>query len=189
MSDFWEEEEDEIPIVTHYPALFQTLREDFRKADRWIVEQDEARDVFLREGDRPKDFNPHRLVRVDVAIMALHLLAARLVFKSFAGIYQDIVEQAERKVAQSTIEAARSVAWSVGKTVVNWFLQAALFGTRLFHSVQLEGMIRLAGLTVKNDLIDMAMRDRTDKVALKKEVLTRHGTHRQRKRNKSWRQQ
>lgn len=170
--------------MAHDPFLNQrlldALRDDFHRADKWVIDLDSRREV---EQLAAPENNPSRVVKVNVAVMALHIMSARLMFRTFASIYEEMIATVERKAAQGAVEVGRSAAWVLGRTALNWFLQAGLYLEKLFHEILIEEKIRAAAYDIKVELIAHVLAGDAHRKR-KGPVLTRHASKRQRRPNK-----
>ena len=131
----------------------------------------------------PSDWNQQRLVRLNAAVMALHLLAARISFNTLPGMMKDQLETAARRAGEFI---GRRLLRFFGVAFLNLLATAGQFLIEYAVDLRLEKNIRQAGFDVENDLHDKLLLNPNKRQKHKSFVETRHRMKLQRHRNKGW---
>lgn len=173
---------------SEFDALGRAL--GIRKSDEefeWIAEQNHA---YFAPSDEPlqwRDEVRNKLVRLDVAIMAVHVYSARASFRGISKVMGGIVSNIERQIGEWLSSPLLTKIFGSGiSSLVGGFVTVAesANGIRLQRAV--EAQIRAESLRAQRELKAFALgpsKRRKRKVRL---VFSRHKTPRQREANKSW---
>lgn len=149
---------------------------------------------YLSPSDRPLSWDKKgKLVPLDFAILAVHLMAAQIAFKGFAGLLASLARIAENKARsviidkglKNTPDSLEDFSRRLGFLL--YLLQLVGSGIeRATIEVQKEGKIRLASIKCREDLYNLRLFQRFGSKRETKYVHTRHKTPKQRNPNKQW---
>ena len=168
-------------------------REQIEKMADFVIEYEAARTEvhdYLTPSDEPDSWDVRgRVVRVDVAVLALHLMAARLAFKTFPNVLRIILNKALgwlKGYSDNLAEkyATRSRPGAKGVITVLEAVLAQLREEALQREI--ERKIRETSLSFRRDL-HLEFLPTKQGQRRTKAVVSRHATKRQRRPNKSWR--
>jgi hypothetical protein len=130
-----------------------------------------------------------KLVRLDDAIMALHIMAARHSFRGLASVKQ----RALRKISELIVgfigkaAAGKLLGRVIGRAAI---VQVASLIAQTVEDTSfqrdVESSVRVASFEVRSDLFREPMKANPRRMRKTKVVYTRHPIPRQRKANKSW---
>lgn len=132
----------------------------------------------------------NKLVRLDDAIMALHIMAARHSFRGISKVYQKFLVKVTEFVTQFlTAWGARKLLGKVVGRAALGQLAGTIAGTieETVFQRQLEESIRTASFEVRADLFREPMKANPKRPRKTKVVFTRHApAPKQRRPNQSW---
>lgn len=137
-------------------------------------------DEFLRA-------NAHRLVSVDQVVMCMHLMTARVAFKSYAGICRDQLISFGTKGVNTlnTIVGAGTPIMYRLSTFIGWITTLLTFVWEAIKNDLLVQKVREEGLVVRRELRTGQLKGHG--IRKRKVVSSRHPSPRQRKKNRNWR--
>ncbi len=177
-------------LDTEVENLWERTKE--RLAD-YVEEYEAARTEvhdYLEPSDEPDSWDVKgKIVTVDVAVLALHLMAAKLAFKTFPNVLRIALGKAigwlrsySDKLAEKYAEQSRP-----GRKGVITVMEAIIAQLQE-ESLQreIERKIRETSLNFRRDL-HLAYLPTKPGRRKTKEVVSRHKAKRQRRPNKSWR--
>lgn len=145
--------------------------------------------------DRPYGPDVNRravVVRVDVVVMALHVVAARLAMKEFAGKLKAMLDNVRTHILSAgsgrVLGRAGKAVGSAGRILGSTSgLLANILDADLIELTK-EVQIRRNCWAARRDVYRLTMSQRKHRRRKTKLVATRHRTPKQRKPNKSWHQ-
>lgn len=163
-----------------------------RLADAVISYNDARADRDVHDYFPPSDQPPHggRVIRLDIAIMACHMLAAKHAFRTVPNLQKLIVNQL--------------LAWLGGKPkqmLENYVQEEIPRGAPVIKAMEailklmqdeqiqrgVELRIRANSVAMMKEIAGDCLKSRPSEPRKTKEVLSRHASPTQRKKNKSWR--
>lgn len=156
--------------------------------DRWIKSKAEHHAHFV-PSEEPFSWKPRgRVVTLDAAIMAAHLMTARMVFGGFRSIADQLLRIADARLF-SLLEsvAITELVGLIGlNSVVGREIQeiVAIYDANQIEADK-ERKIRIESLNARRDLYETALAQRRSKRKTRR-VLTRHQSRPQRAPNKRW---
>lgn len=169
--------------------LFDLLEINVRDLIAAFMERKRKRHAQFAPSDRQLELDRRgKVVRLDVAIMACHLMAARVAFKHFGGILFQLARIAESQakgyvvgsLITNSAEGAR-----LAKRGAN--VLGSIAGT--LDAVRLQGdkevKIRKAGFTARDEVFNNRLMPGKGR-RKRKIVRTRHKSRKQRAPNKLW---
>lgn len=162
-----------------------------RELERWQLGKHQPRFARIGREYGPSQ-NAHRLVRLDVVLMAMHLIAAQYVFRQLSVIVRDQVANTLGHVDSWTVKRAIG---STGKTVGATAARLAKVATEFADILDAdlaegakEVFLRKAAWKARSEVWNFGLKQGRNQRRTRT-VATRHRSKKQRKKNKSWKSQ
>ncbi len=149
---------------------------------------DEIDDLNIGEPLPLEDAELGRVVTVDAAIMALHLVAARITFRTWSQALQvEITKVANYGNSALSTASTAGFFGRAGQIIgfISKAISVALNLVSLFHADVLRLKVRDAGHLMRGELAKLRLTDAAKRCT--SYVSTRHYSPPQRKKNKGWR--
>lgn len=122
-----------------------------------------------------------RLIRLDVAILALNLYAARIAVRRIPNVYSKLLEAAAGAIIKKLIGVAAK-----RYPQIQALYDFILLVSQINNMQDLEKTIRADAMHAREGVLKFALSQRKKRKRKTRYVSTRHFIPRQRKKNKSW---
>ena len=147
------------------------------------------RHAYDAQSDEPLGWDTSGVVRLDVAIYAVHLYTARLSFRSIARLcrIRTLALAAQISASAALFFGKRAVSKHLFVQLLVEFIGAlVLTAARTKWEAEIEQAIRRNSIIAQREVRRLILKASTKRKRSTDYVLSRHETPRQRKPNKSW---
>ncbi|HMH81181.1 MAG TPA: hypothetical protein VK514_13215 [Candidatus Acidoferrum sp.] len=168
---------------------------DLTKLAQELLDGKERHRERTQQIDRP--YGPtvnerSKVVRLDAVVMAMHIMAAKLALKDFAGTMKGMLESIQKHVnsygVKKAIGATGEAVGKAGQRLAGTARRMADVLDADLLELAKEISIRKAGWKSRRDVFVRCLSQTRHRVRKTKLVATRHPSKKQRKANKSWHQ-
>ncbi len=168
------------------------LAEELFEGD--LIEESKARrkqnHPYFTPSDEPLGWDDvkGKVVRLDVAITAFHLMAARIAFRNLPEVVREKIQDAIRAVEEKSelFLLGKIFGKTIGSVLTAITVIAEVMNARRLQQ-QVEKQIRTASIRAQRDVHTSYLSQTKHLKRNTRRVSSRHATSKQRRPNKSWR--